>query len=145
MDYFTSFDISASGMEVQKVRLDTVALNLANWNTTRGVNGTAFQPLEVVVGQSIDTRFESMLSGYSQQFAGVEVVDIVPQATEPRWVYEPEHPDANGEGMVAYPNINLVGEMVNMMEATQAYEANVKAVNAAKTMALRALDIGGGR
>jgi flagellar basal-body rod protein FlgC len=142
MGFFAVFDISGSGMEVQKTRLDTVALNLANANTTRAASGGPYQPLEVIVGQRTDNRFESYVSGMQRQYWGAEVVDIQPGSAEPRMVHDPKHPDANSEGFVAYPNINPVSEMVELMEATRAYEANVRAVNAAKTMALRALDLG---
>ena len=142
MDYFASFDISASGMEVQKVRLDTVALNLANVNTTRSGNGP-FQPLEVIVGERTHSRFEPLLLGYHSQYRGAEVLDIVAQGGPPRLVHNPDHPHADADGMVAFPNVNPVSEMVNMMDAIRAYEANVRAINAAKTMALRALEIGG--
>lgn len=146
MDYFNIFDISASGMEVQKVRLDTVALNLANVNTTRSAEGGPYKPLEVVVGERMIPSFEGMLNERSQVYrGGADVVSVQPQNVEPRLAYEPQHPDANAEGFVAYPNVNPVSEMVKLMESTRAYEANVKAVNAAKTMALRALEIGDGR
>ncbi len=143
MDYFAAFDISASGMAVQKVRLDTVALNLANVNTTRSVDGGPFKPLEVVVGEKSGASFDTLVTGYQQQYRGVEVVDVRPVSVAPRMVHDPEHPDANSEGFVAFPNIDPVAEMVTLMETTRAYEANVRAVNAAKTMALKALDIGG--
>ncbi|MEE8058570.1 MAG: flagellar basal body rod protein FlgC [Pseudomonadales bacterium] len=142
MDYFASFDISASGMAVQKVKLDIVALNLANVNTTRGVSGGPYQPKQVIMGERTQSSFESQLSAYHSQLGGVEVVGIQATISEPRLVHDPDHPDANEDGMVAFPNINPVSEMVHLMEATRAYEANVRAVNAAKTMALRALDIG---
>ncbi len=141
MDYFASFDISASGMEVQKVRLDTVALNLANVNTTRSGNGP-YQPLEVIIGERSNADFSSQVRGYRSQFRGVEVLNIVAQGTPPRLVHNPQHPDADADGMVAFPNVNPVSEMVNLMEATRAYEANVRTINAARTMALRALEIG---
>jgi flagellar basal-body rod protein FlgC len=142
MEYFAVFDISASGMEVQKVRLDTVALNLANANTTRAASGGPYQPLEVIIGQRTENHFDSLVSGMQRRYLGAEVTDIKPASTEPRMVHDPKHPDADSEGFVAYPNINPVSEMVELMEATRAYEANVRAVNAAKTMALRALDLG---
>lgn len=143
MDYFSAFDISASGMKVQKTRLDTVALNLANVNTTHSAAGGAYQPLKVIVGQRTGPHFENLVSGLQRQYMGAEVVDIKPISTEPRLVHDPSHPDANSDGFVAYPNINPVSEMVELMESTRAYEANVRAINAAKTMALRALDLGG--
>ena len=143
MDYFAAFEISASGMEVQKTRLDTVALNLANVSTTRIASGGPYRPLEVVVGQKTDSQFDTLVTGLRKQLLGVEVVDIRPVSAGPKLVHDPLHPDANSEGFVAYPDINPVSEMVKLLESTRAYEANVRAINAAKAMALRALDIGG--
>ncbi len=144
MDYFSAFDISVSGMEVQKIRLDTVALNLANVNTTRSVSGGPYAPLQVIVGEKTDVSFSNQLSNQESLFyGGAEVVDIAPVLSDSRLVHDPDHPDANAKGFVAYPNINTVSEMVILMESTRAYEANVRALNAAKTMALRALEIGG--
>lgn len=143
MNYLSVFDVSASGMEVQKARLDTVALNLANVNTTRSAEGGPFKPLTVVIGERISPAFADFFHRSSHVYrAGARVVDIQPQNSEPRLVHEPNHPDADEQGFVAYPNINPVSEMVKLMESTRAYEANIKAVNAAKTMALRALEIG---
>ncbi|TQV73408.1 flagellar basal body rod protein FlgC [Exilibacterium tricleocarpae] len=144
MDYFSAFDISASGMAVQKVRLDTVALNLANVNTTRGANGAAFQPLEVIIGEGrgFQALYSDSVSGMQQRYGGARVVAVQPDLSEPRLVHDPAHPDADAEGFVAYPNINPVSEMVDLLQTTRAYEANVQALNAAKTMALRALEIG---
>lgn len=142
MDYFAAFNISESGMAVQKIKLDTIALNLANVNTTRSASGGPFKPLEVVVAQRADTRFDMLVAGWKRLQSGVEVVDIRPKDVAPRLVHDPKHPDANSEGFVAYPNIDPVSEMVDLMETTRAYEANVRAVNAAKTMALKALEIG---
>lgn len=138
MDYFSAFAISASGMDVQKVRVDTVALNIANANTSRTADGVVYQPLQVVVGQKGAMGFATAM----QHARGAEVLEVVPRDTPPRLVYEPGHPDADGSGFVSYPNIDPVSEMVALMEASRAYEANVRALNAAKTMALRALEIG---
>lgn len=142
MDYFAAFNISESGMAVQKIKLDTIALNLANVNTTRSATGGPYQPLEVVVAEKTDNRFDLLMSGFRRLQSGVEVVDILPKAVAPRMVHDPRHPDADSKGFVAYPNIDPVSEMVELMETTRAYEANVRAINAAKTMALRALEIG---
>ena len=141
MDYLAAFDISASGMAVEKYRLDVMALNLANANSTRGSNGEVYQPLRVISGARAD--FASHLNAYAKgQALGAEIVDVRPTNQEPRLVFDPSHPEADAKGYVAYPNINTVSEMVTMIEATRAYEANVKAMNAAKSMALRALEIG---
>lgn len=145
MSYFAAFDISLSGMQVQKLRLDTVALNLANTNTTRSANGSGpYQPMQAIVAEKSGLRFSSLLQSYYAPggIGGAEVVDIQPLSVEPKRVYDPQHPDADEKGFVAYPNINPVSEMMVMMEATRSYEANVKAFNAAKAMALQALEIG---
>ena len=145
MDYLASFNISASGMSVEKTRLDVLAMNLANTNSTRGVNGAPYQPLQVISSAKA-TSFDEELSKYSLGgLAGAEILEIKPMEVEPRLVFDPNHPDANEKGYVAYPNINNVSEMVNLIEATRAYEANVKALNAAKSMALKALEIGSSR
>lgn len=143
MDYFAAFDISASGMEVQKVRLDAVALNLANVNTTKSINGGPYRPVEAVIVERSASTFTSMLNGIQRDIGGVEIAELREKDIEPKLVFDPQHPDANEDGFVAYPDINPVSEMVTLMEATRAYEANVRAVNAARTMALKALEIGG--
>ncbi len=142
MGYYNAFDISASGMTVQKTILDTIALNLANVSTTRSSTGGPYKPLEVVVGQKTEAHFDRIFNGYQRLQGGVQVIDIQPKAVEPRLVFDPQHPDANEDGYVAYPDINPVSMMVELMAATRSYEANVRAINAAKTMALRALEIG---
>jgi len=143
MDYLASFDISASGMAVEKTRLDIVALNLANAKSTRSIEGGPYKALEVISGEKI-ADFADYLDKASDTHiaAGAQVLDIKQKDVEPKLVYEPKHPDANKDGYVAYPNINPVSEMITLIEATRAYEANVRALNAAKSMALQALDIG---
>ena len=145
MDYRNAFAISASGMNVEKTRIDTVAANLANIHSTRGPDGKPFQPLTV---KSTEAR-ASFAAGFSQlatlQLRGAQVLRIEPTNALPRQVYEPGHPDADDKGYVALPGVNQVTEMVNLSSALRAYEANVVAMNAAKTMALKALELGGGR
>jgi len=145
MDYMASFDISASGMAVEKMRLDIMAMNLANANSTRGPDGEVYKPLKVV-SAARTAQFENELAKYgSTNLSGAEIVDVLPVDKEPRIVFDPNHPDADERGYVRYPNINTVAEMMVLIEATRAYEANVKAMNAAKSMALRALEIGSSR
>jgi len=145
MDYMASFDISASGMAVEKTRLDIMALNLANANTTRVKGGGVYQPLKVI-STAQTANFDNELVRQGQvNLAGAQILEIRPVETEPRLVFDPNHPDANAKGYVSYPNVNPVSEMVTLIEATRAYEANVKAMNAAKTMALHALEIGSTR
>lgn len=143
-NYFTAFDISASGMDVQKMRVETVALNLANMNTTRTAAGGPFQPLQVVISErGSGAKFEQAMDMARQRLDfGATVAELREEHLPPRLVHEPGHPDADEKGFVAYPNINPVTQMMTLIESTRAYEANVRALNAAKTMALRALEIG---
>lgn len=134
MDIFRTFDISASALVAQKIRMQTISSNLANINTTRTPEGGPYRRRDVV--------FETVLmdeTGYSE---GVRVRDVVVDQRPPRVVYDPSHPDADKNGYVRLPNINLVEEMVNMMLATRAYEANVNSFNLTKGMILKALELG---
>ncbi len=151
MGMFDSMHISASGMSAERMRMDVIAQNLANANTTRDVDGGPYQRHEVIF------RAASQPSGTTSAAAstmgitdatgddgighGVQVAGIVEDQSAPRRVYDPGHPDADDAGYVTLPNINPVTEMVDMMTATRAYEANVTSMNAAKNMALKALDI----
>ncbi len=142
MDYFSAFAISASGMTVEKLRLDVTALNLANANSTRAGAGTLYQPL-TVISSARPGAFAAAIASAGNAALGAQVTEVRAQPVPPRLVYEPSHPDADGKGFVAYPGINTVHEMVTLISATRAYEANVAALNAAKVMALKALEIGG--
>ena len=145
MDYAAAFAISASGMQVAKLRVDVTAVNLANAYSTRGADGTLFEPLQVVAAAKRADLFRTMLdrAGPALALRGAEVVEVRPANVPPRLVYEPHHPDADAKGFVAYPGINPVAEMVNLVAATRIYEANVAALNAAKSMATKALELGG--
>lgn len=144
MDYYSAFEISASGMALEKVRLDTLSLNLANANTTRAEGGGLYRPLRVIAQAGSASAFEGRLDAArdARLPQGVRVADIAVENVAPRLVYDPGHPDADARGFVAYPNINPVSEMVTLIEAVRGYEANVRALNAAKAMALSALEIG---
>ncbi|WP_418124734.1 flagellar basal body rod protein FlgC [Variovorax sp. 160MFSha2.1] len=154
MDYTQTFAISAAGMNVERMRVEVAALNLANANTVQGVDGRSYQPLRVVAearlsaGASADAAggFASLVSSAAGDIdaalqAGPQV-RVIAAGVMPRMVYEPGHPLANERGFVAYANVDPATEMVSMMSATRAYEANVSAMNTARTLALRALDIG---
>jgi len=145
MDVNGAFGISATGLRAERLRLDAIASNLANANTTRTAEGGPYKRRNVVfVSEEMESDFASALEEMSEQGArmGVRVTDVVEDQTPPRLVFDPGHPDANPEGYVAYPNVNPVAEMVDLMTATRAYEANVQAVNATKRMADAALSIG---
>ena len=144
MDFITSMKISAAGLNVQRKRMDTSASNLANIETTRTPEGGPYSRKDVVVssmplGDDFAVSLNRELAGSVRQAV---VAKIVEDQTEPILVFNPDHPDANEEGYVALPNINLMTEMVNMINATRSFEANVQAIEAAKSMALRAIDLG---
>jgi len=151
---FSSFRISATGLAAERLRMDVIANNIANVNTTRTEDGRPYRRHEVVfraleseaTGESGATRtggsVGARLSGSGAPGRGVAVVAIVEDPSPPRMVYDPGHPDADAQGYVAMPNVDPVRELVDMISAARAYEANVTALDAAKTMAMKALDIG---
>lgn len=134
MSSFSSLDISASGLLAQRTRLDAIANNIANANTTRTDRGGPYRRQEVV--------FKTHTGGFERGAAGVEVEAIVESSQPHKLVYDPSHPDADQDGHVAMPNVNIVEEMVDMITATRAYEANIQAINAARSMAAKAIEIG---
>ena len=143
MDLFSSLDISASGLTAQRIRMNVIASNLANAQTTRTPEGGPYQRRDVVfettpVPSSFEDVFRSVLDS---SVAEVTVIDIVTDQSAPKTIYSPNHPDADPSGYVALPNVNIVEEMVNMLAASRSYEANVTAIQAAKGMALKALEI----
>jgi len=147
MDISSIFDISAAGMNLERQRLEVSALNLANANTTRGADGLPFTPLQVVVrsGMSPFDAVVNALSGGASLTGSGPVGEVQAADVPPRQVYEPGHPDADANGFVSYPGVNPVSEMVRLIAATRAYEANVRVFNAGRAMAMKALDIGSGR
>ncbi len=141
MGLFDSLRISGSALTAQRLRMDVISSNIANAETTQTPEGGPYKVRKVVFTPiQMAGLGGNPLSQASA--AGVAVTAIQNDETEPRLVYEPDHPNARPDGFVAYPNVDVVSEMVDMLSATRAYEANVTAVNAAKSMAQRALDIG---
>lgn len=141
MDYLSSFDISGSGMRLEKARLDVTALNLANAHTTKTQTGGVYKPLKLTSAPAFGVVFDNAQRNMSL-VQGTEITQVTELDTPPRLVHEPGHPDADEKGYVAYPDIDPLSEMINLITATRAYEANIRAMNAAKTMALKALDMG---
>ena len=137
--------ISASALRAERLRLDVIASNLANAHTTRTAEGGAYRRRNVVfVSQGLEEDFGATIEAMAEQGArqGVKVSEVIEDQSPLNMVFEPGHPDANAEGYVAYPNVNPVSEMVDLMTATRAYEANAQAVTATKRMNDAALDIG---
>lgn len=142
MDLGTALSISAGGLDAQRQRMNTVASNLANASTTRTPEGGPYKRKDVVFEAVPVSSFEAALNIKMEEAKGVRVSGVVEDKKEPRLVYEPSHPDANKDGYVAFPNINVIEEMANMMAATRSYESNVAAINATKSMSMKALEIG---
>ncbi|VAX32937.1 Flagellar basal-body rod protein FlgC [hydrothermal vent metagenome] len=134
MNILKAFDVSASALVAQKQRMNTIASNMANLNTTRTPEGGPYKRRDVV--------FSSYMLDEEGGLEGVGVSDVVTSNTPPKAVYDPGHPDADDKGYVLMPDINLIEEMVNMMMATRVYEANVNAFNITKSMYMKALELG---
>jgi len=144
-DFITGLRISGSGMAAQRARLNTISSNIANINTTQTPEGGPYRRKDVVFESMPDAKnFGEIITSTNPKgsFQRVQVTDIVSDKKAPLLKYEPDHPDANPDGYVAYPNINLMEEMTNMIQASRAYEANVSALQASKDMALSSLEIG---
>lgn len=145
MGLFDTFGISASGMTSERLRLDLIANNVANMNTAstpNDLNNPVYRRKVPLFAEQL--RQTMAVSGAEPKGAGVRVKSIVEDPAPPRIVNDPNHPLADAQGNVAYPNINIVNEMVDMITASRTYEANVTTLNAAKSMALKALEISRG-
>ena len=138
MDIFTTFDVSASALKAQRIRLNTISSNMANVETTSTPEGGPYKKKSVYF-QTQPITFKEQLDSSIQ---GVQVTKIVADESEPKKVYDPSHPDAGEDGYVAMPNISILKEMTDMMSATRSYEANTTVIKSAKRMALKALEIG---
>ena len=159
MDYTQAFAISAAGMNLERTRVDVAALNLANANTVAGTGGVSYRPLRVVAqapalglakdGSVARDPFGALIAtgllgrGESALTGSLPSISIEPTQGSPKMVYEPGHPMADARGYVAYAGVDAATEMVTLMGAMRSYEANVAAMNTARTLALKALDIGG--
>ena len=144
MDLFSSMRVSASGLDAQMKRMNTISSNIANAETTRGADGGPYKRKDPVFQATADRESfgEILKDKLDENVQGVEVVAVQEDTRAPRMVYNPHHPDANAEGYVAMPNVNPVEEMANMISAQRSYESNVTAMNASKSMAQKALEIG---
>ena len=140
MNFLVSFEISASGLTAQRKRMDIISGNLANIETTRTEKGGPYRRKMVVMSTKQPARdFSDILSF---RVEGVQIDDIVEDKTPFKQVYNPAHPDANMEGYLLKPNVDLIVETTNMLIARRTFEANIAAIKAARQMALKALEIG---
>ena len=143
MDFMTALDIGSSALSAERTYLNIISMNLANAKTTRTAEGGAYRRKSVVMAaKQVDSDFsKTMQSELGRELRGVRVESIAIDKRPPRMVYEPGHPDANGEGYVAYPDINVVEEMANLMTVQRGYEANVTSIDTIKAMYSKALEI----
>lgn len=134
-------EISRTGLDVEWQRLQIIAQNLANANTTRTASGDPYRPLRLLSGPKVN--FQGLVTGKDKP-EGVEVLDVQPMAGALRRVHEPDHPHADAAGFVTYPDIDHSAEMTLLLKTSRAYEANLTAMSIAQQMYARALDIGKG-
>ena len=144
MDFFSSMRVSATGLDAQMKRMNTISSNIANAETTRGADGGPYRRRDAIMAAKTDREsFDEILGDkLDEEVQGVLVTEIREDTAPPRMVYNPSHPDADENGYVAMPNVNTVHEMANMISAQRSYEANVTAMGAAKAMAQKSLEIG---
>ena len=140
------FAVVGSALDAQRQRLNVIAGNLANAESTRSPDGGPYIRRDVVFqSASTDSSFHSVFNsafGSSTEPSGVQITDIIKDSRPLRTVYDPGHPDANEQGYLQLPNVNPIEEMVNLISATRAYEANIAVMETGKTMTLRALEMG---
>jgi len=146
MSFFNSLDISASGLTAQRLRMDLISQNIANANTTKTEDGTPYRRKVLVFQQrSGDRPFSEYLTDASKAkvgAGGVRVLKVAEDQTPFKRIYDPSNPDADKDGYVNMPNVDVTTEMINMISASRSYEANISSLNATKSMAMKALEIG---
>lgn len=144
MDFMTALDIGSSGLKAQRANLNVISMNMANIRTTKTLEGGPYQRKSVSfestpVYSPFDQAMDNQLN---RELHGVKVLGVTADQRPFKQVYDPHHPDANDQGYVFYPDINVVEEMTNMMTAMRGYEANVQTITAVKRMFAKALRIG---
>ncbi|MBU3111778.1 flagellar basal body rod protein FlgC [Clostridium lacusfryxellense] len=141
-DAFMGMRISSSGLTAERLRMDTIASNVANAQTTRGEDGQPYIRKIAVFQENLQNELDKSSGTYKTSFKGVKSVGVVNDESPLRRVYDPSHADADADGYVMMPNVNIMNEMADMIASTRAYEANVNSINAQKSMFSKALEIG---
>ena len=144
MDFLTGLKISSSGLRANRKRMGAISSNIANAQTTRTPEGGPYRKKEVVFGsEPARDSFADILEGeLGEKAQNVYATEVISSNKPPILKYEPNHPDADEKGYVAYPNINIMEEMADMISTSRSYEANISALNTTKDMAMKALEIG---
>ncbi|AYD40687.1 flagellar basal body rod protein FlgC [Clostridium fermenticellae] len=139
---FDTLRISASGLSAERLSMDTIASNIANVDTTRGADGKPYRRKIAVFQENLNQELDKNTDTYKNELMGVKAVGIVDDNSPLKRVYDPSNPDADSDGYVSKPNVNVLNEMADMMVATRTYEANVTAIDSEKSMFSKALEIG---
>lgn len=140
MSIFSALRISSSGLTAERMRMDVIADNIANAETTRTPDGGPYRRKMVSFEENVEQALKNYK--YEDEFKGVKVESITKDESPLKKVYDPSHPDADAEGYVTMPNVDILNEMIDLISASRAFEANVTAMNAEKQMAMKALEIG---
>jgi flagellar basal-body rod protein FlgC len=145
MGLFESMNISATGLSAERLRMDVVSANIANANSTKGANGKPYRrQVAILAPQYSNVSFKNVLNdtvNNMSPYSGVRVAAIAEDTSPYKRVYDPKHPDADKDGYVSYPNVDVMKEMVELITASRSYEANVTAMNATKSMVSKTLEI----
>lgn len=139
---FNNMRISLSGLSAERLRMDTIASNIANVETTRGENGQPYRRKIAVFQENLDKTLNKDTGKYEDNMLGVKAVGIKEDESSLKRVYEPSNPDADKDGYVSMPNVNILNEMADMISATRSYEANINAIQTEKSMFSKTLEIG---
>src|SRR5690606_26525300 len=144
MSIFNSMQINASGLTLERLKMDTISTNIANVNTTRTEDGGPYRRKEVFFEENLKNEKNKLTGKIEEKSLGVKVVGVVDSEEDLKLVYNPDHPDANEDGYVMMPNVNMVDEMIALINAQRTYEANVTALTASKNILKKALEISKG-
>ncbi|MFZ7120927.1 MAG: flagellar basal body rod protein FlgC [Eubacteriaceae bacterium] len=141
MSVFDTMQINASGLTLERLKIDIISTNIANVNTTRTEEGGPYKKKGVLFQESLKSEIDKITGEYEKVSSGVKVTGIYEDTENFKRVYNPSHPDADEDGYVLMPNVNIVDEMVDLISTQRAYEANVTALNASKGILMKALQI----
>lgn len=144
MSIFNSMQINASGLSLERLKMDTISTNIANVNTTRTEEGGPYLRKEVIFEENLKKEMDQLNGRVEDKSFGVKVIGIEENEDNLKMVYDPEHPDADEDGYVMMPNVNMVDEMIALINAQRSYEANITALNSSKSILKKALEISKG-
>lgn len=144
MSIFNSMQINASGLTLERLKLDTISTNIANINTTRTEEGGPYKRKEVVFEENLVDEKNRLTGRMEKKSLGVKVVSILDDAENLKMIYDPNHPDADERGYVMMPNVDMADEMIALLKTQRSYEANVTALNTSKSILKKALEISKG-